>query len=37
MTVTVEELDVNYEGAHYELAIKATVNEVPTAYGYASF
>ena len=37
MTVTVEEPDRTFQGAHYELAIKATVNEEPSAFGYASF
>lgn len=37
MTVKVEEPNAAYAGAHYELAIKAQVNEVPSAFGYASF
>ena len=37
MIVKVEEPDATYAGAHYELAIKAQVKEVPSAFGYAFF
>lgn len=36
-TITVVEPDVTFPGASYDLAVKATVNEVPSAYGYATF
>ena len=36
-TLEVYEADGSFSGAHYELAVKAVCNEVPTAYGYAIF